>query len=84
MTVSRAAGLLANNIFGIALLLHEVCALTQIPPPPLQHVLTTHRESGPQSASMLHAGLEHGVVPGTQSPPPSFREPQRQPEPQPM
>jgi hypothetical protein len=84
MTVSPAAGLLANNIFGVALLLHEDCAFTQIPPPPLQHVLTTHRESDPQSASVLHAGLEHGVLPGTQSPPPPFREPQIQPEPQPM
>jgi hypothetical protein len=81
MTVSPAAGLLANIIFGAALLLHEDCAVTQIPPPPLQHVLTTHREPVTQSASVLHVGLAHDVLPGTQSPPPPpVREPQIQPE----
>jgi hypothetical protein len=83
MTVAPATGLLTNSILGAALLLHDCCAFTQIPPPPLQHVRTTHRESAAQSASVLQAGLPHDVVPGTQSPLPPLRAPQIQPDPQP-
>ena len=81
MTVSPA-GLLTNNAFGIAPFEQVCTALTQIPPPPLQQVLTTHSWLLAQSSFTLQVGLLQEVVPGTQRPPPPLTAPQIQPEPQ--
>jgi hypothetical protein len=42
MIVPPDGRVLLNSILGVALLVHELAVLTQIPLPPRQHVLTTH------------------------------------------
>lgn len=82
MTVLPGFGRLANSILGTALLAHELRAVTQIPPPPLQQVLTIQSWLAPQSLSTLQAGDEHDVDPETHSPLPPLVAPQMQPGPQ--